>query len=245
MKKPCPNPFRSGFTLIELSIVLVIIGLLVGGILVGQDLIKAANLRAVISDVTAIKAAVVTYRIKYNAIPGDDPAAQSHFGAAACPDQDPVAGQVCNGNGDGFIVTAPTIFETYEATQHLGLASLIPGNYTATYHDIPTNIWQQSKIEGGFYRLASASIYYRNANYVMLANEQIGITDGSVLNTIDAYSIDSKLDDGSADSGSVYTFNGPDVPFNTCATGNYNLAHGSYIMTNTKIGCVMVFFLEL
>src|ERR1700712_5355694 len=60
-----------GFTLIELSIVLVIIGLIVGGVLVGQDLIRAAEIRATISQIEKFNTAVNTFRGKYNAIPGD------------------------------------------------------------------------------------------------------------------------------------------------------------------------------
>src|SRR5665213_3036991 len=62
---------KTGFTLIELSIVLVIIGLIVGGILVGQDLIKAAEVRAQISQIEKYDQAVNTFRAKFNAIPGD------------------------------------------------------------------------------------------------------------------------------------------------------------------------------
>src|SRR4051812_26321723 len=62
---------KSGFTLIELSIVLVIIGLITGGILVGKDLIQAAQIRATSSQVTKYSAAVNTFRIKYNALTGD------------------------------------------------------------------------------------------------------------------------------------------------------------------------------
>lgn len=60
-----------GFTLVEMSIVLVIIGLLVGGILVARGLIKAAELRATLSQVNQITAAVNTFKLRYNALPGD------------------------------------------------------------------------------------------------------------------------------------------------------------------------------
>src|SRR5882757_2419229 len=62
---------EAGFTLIELSIVLVIIGLIVGGVLVGQDLIRAAEVRATISQIEKYNTAVNTFRGKYNALPGD------------------------------------------------------------------------------------------------------------------------------------------------------------------------------
>ena len=62
---------KSGFTLIELSIVLVIIGLIVGGILVGQDLIKSAEMRNLASQLRQYQVATSTFRGKYNEIPGD------------------------------------------------------------------------------------------------------------------------------------------------------------------------------
>jgi prepilin-type N-terminal cleavage/methylation domain-containing protein len=61
----------AGFTLIEMSIVLVIIGLIVGGVLVGQDLIRAAEVRATISQIEKYNTAVNTFRGKYGALPGD------------------------------------------------------------------------------------------------------------------------------------------------------------------------------
>ncbi len=62
---------EDGFTLVELSIVLVIIGLIIGGILAGQDMIRAAEVRATISQVEKYNTAVNTFRDKYRYIPGD------------------------------------------------------------------------------------------------------------------------------------------------------------------------------
>ncbi len=69
MLKPKNN--LSAFTLVELAIVLVIVGLLVGGVLQGQELIHQARLRSVISDIRSFEAAVTTFRLKYNELPGD------------------------------------------------------------------------------------------------------------------------------------------------------------------------------
>jgi prepilin-type N-terminal cleavage/methylation domain-containing protein len=67
-----PEHTKRGFTLIELSIVLVVIGLIIGGIIIGQTLIQSAQIRRQTTEFGKWYAAVNTYRIKYNALPGDD-----------------------------------------------------------------------------------------------------------------------------------------------------------------------------
>jgi prepilin-type N-terminal cleavage/methylation domain-containing protein len=89
---------EQGFTLIELSIVLVIVGLIAGGVLVGQDLIRAAEVRATISQIEKYNTAVNTFRGKYGYLPGDiNNAAATQFGFAA---RGQYAGE---GDGNGLI----------------------------------------------------------------------------------------------------------------------------------------------
>src|ERR1017187_10122680 len=85
---------KAGFTLVELSIVLVIIGLIIGGVLVGRDLISAAEVRAQISQIEKYQTAVNTFRDKYGYLPGDipEPTASQYGFAARATDQ---------GEGDG------------------------------------------------------------------------------------------------------------------------------------------------
>jgi prepilin-type N-terminal cleavage/methylation domain-containing protein len=84
-----------GFTLIEMSIVLIIIGLLVGGVLAGKNMIAAANMRAQITELQKYKTAVKLFDELYKGIPGDINNAQTLFGAATA-----------NGNGNGFLEAA-------------------------------------------------------------------------------------------------------------------------------------------
>src|ERR1700741_2414107 len=74
---------QKGFTLVEIAIVLVIIGLLLGGILKGQEMITQAKIKNVMADFSGISAAYHGYQDRYRAIPGDDPNAAARWGAPA------------------------------------------------------------------------------------------------------------------------------------------------------------------
>jgi len=74
---------QKGFTLVEIAIVLVIIGLLLGGILKGQEMITQAKIKNVIADMTGVAAAMYGYQDRYRALPGDDKAAEARWSATA------------------------------------------------------------------------------------------------------------------------------------------------------------------
>jgi prepilin-type N-terminal cleavage/methylation domain-containing protein len=82
----------SAFSLIELSVVLVIIGVLMGAIFKGQDLLDVAKIRSVVHDFQHIKVAFHNYQDTYGALPGDDVSASTRFGSS-----------VANGNGNGIV----------------------------------------------------------------------------------------------------------------------------------------------
>lgn len=137
---PPGHPSPAGFTLVELSIALVIIGLLAGGILVGQDLIAAAKRRAIINEEEKIVTAVTTFRLKYNCIPGDCLTATGYFDTAtgACGtftvNSTPRV-ETCNGNGNGAVDAIEYGHEAFRAMQQLADANLIPGPFTGTCID--------------------------------------------------------------------------------------------------------------
>src|ERR1035437_8854500 len=91
---------QSGFTLIEIAIVLVIIGLLLGGVLKGQELINSAKVKNLANDFKNIPVYIYGYQDKFKALPGDDALATTHLHspAAACAPAG-VAGKCAPGSG--------------------------------------------------------------------------------------------------------------------------------------------------
>jgi prepilin-type N-terminal cleavage/methylation domain-containing protein len=85
---------QNGFTLVEIAIVLVIIGLLLGGILKGQEMITQAKIKNVVADFSGISAAYYGYQDRYRAIPGDDPNADTRWTTPSA---------ATKGNGDGKV----------------------------------------------------------------------------------------------------------------------------------------------
>ena len=86
---------QSGFTLVEIAIVLVIIGLLVGGVLKGREMITKAKIKRVENDFAGVSAAIYAYQDRYGVLPGDDPAASTRFAGTW--------GGTDDGDGDGDI----------------------------------------------------------------------------------------------------------------------------------------------
>ena len=137
------NSVVNGFTLIELSIVLVIIGLIVGGVLVGQDLIRAAYIRAQISQIEKFNTAVNTFYGKYQALPGDMNAQVAQTNGFAARGTNPGEG---DGNG---------IIEGYVYGRGLGFV-FVPGETGMFWVDL-SSVVAGGLIEGGF-NMASSTV---------------------------------------------------------------------------------------
>jgi prepilin-type N-terminal cleavage/methylation domain-containing protein len=250
------NKYNKAFTLIELSIVLLIIGLIIGGITAGSSLIQQAKLRAVLSEVNQYKTAFNAFKIQFNSLPGDITTAYSFWSnAAICANGVKPAG--CNGNGDGYISVrgATPDFspnspvgqgdEELRAWQHLSLAGLVSGSYsgiatTLNQSDIGTNIPASKLSPGGYYLMTDTwGKYSWGSQKIYLGFGAFKVNydpEGNILNPNDAYNIDVKTDDGFPINGNTLAAGQGGT---NCFTGN--TATAVYSLSTTGITCYMSF----
>lgn len=254
------NHAHYGFSLVELSIVLVILGLLVGGVLSGQSLIKAAELRAATNEFNRYHVATQTFRDKYFALPGDMPNATAFWGASApqvtCRSLVSTTTATCNGDGNGQIVSQSNSNEQFSFWKHLANAGLIEGNYTgvgaangvenlrADNTNAPVSkfsnlIWNMTYI-GVFSSGAAFNLDYGNA-FILGGQIPAGTNywlnaSSYAINPSDAWNIDTKVDDGKPAVGKIIgTYN---TSICTTATSNNDYT-GDYRFTNTGKVCAL------
>lgn len=201
------NSAQRGFTLVELSIVLVIIGLIVGGVLVGQSLIAAAKVRAQLTQLDQTDAAMNAFRAKFDCLPGDCTTASGVTGASSAAD------------GDGLVDYSTTWAATVEsavAWSQMATQGMVPGTYTAAATLVDTTAAGQlaaAKL-GGFILIGSDSTqnYYSLASYTSTA-----VTTTDAISADAARTIDTKRDDGIPNSGSTIAFANGTNPFTAAA----------------------------
>ncbi len=179
-----------GFTLIELAIVLVVIGLLLGGILKGQELIESARARSLISQIDSIKAAYYAFQDKYRAIPGDYPGILAHANLSG------IANNQIGGNGDGVVRDTPMARESLLAWVHLSHANLISGNYQASDNQPgPLAEWPRNPYG------ATLQLQYDDQFTGSGGIPRLNLKTGNQVPARILAEIDRKIDDGRANSG--------------------------------------------
>jgi prepilin-type N-terminal cleavage/methylation domain-containing protein len=216
---------RRGFTLIELSIVLVVVGLIVGGVLVGQDLIRAAQVRATISQMEKYNTAVNTFYGKYQALPGDmNASAAANYGFIPRGNQQgegdgngiiESGGGLITGQNCGITWTASTSLASGETSVFwvdLSQAGLIENGFIAATETgnngstVIRNYMPDAQLGGGNYWYVYS---YRGANYYGLSvvTSVAGFPlSFPGLTVKQAYAIDQKIDDGLPQSGRAVAY---------------------------------------
>ncbi len=255
-----PEP-RAGFTLVELALVLVILGLIVGGVVVGQDLIRAGGVRSVINEYQTYSGAVSAFKDKYLSIPGDMTNATSFWGdnSTACADGAITNGTpgTCNGDGDGTIEPASAASATgemYQFWNQLALSGIISGQFSGTagtgsgIHCVLGTNCPASKFPSGGWALYydGSTPYVGSANHFSLTYANYFFFGGQhatsipvtpVLKPADALSIDTKLDDGKPGTGSVIAYYRTTCADST-AVDDYDSA---YRASDTTAQCALYF----
>ncbi len=233
-----PTPKQNGFTLIELSIVLVIIGLIVGGIMTGKLLIQQAEVRAAASQLQKFEASYNAFRLKYNCIVGDCPNATDFFGNSYTASPGNCTELLGNGNGNGLIDNGGGPgwhCETLRASKSLQLANLLPTSYTTPcWSDITVFMG----INGGcaffynddLYGMITPAIKQNSISWFTIAG---GGYAGGTLGPVQARLIDEKIDDGKPSTGkfrgldAASATSGGSIVANSCVTSSvYNLNEG-------------------
>ena len=253
-----PSISELGFTLIELSIVLVIIGFVVGGVLVGQDLIRAAAVRAQIAQIENFNTAVNTFQGKYEGLPGDlDATSAAQFGFVT-------RGQnKAEGDGNGVIEgvgfyspeasfgacitggetatfwvdlsTAHLIDGSFNtATETNGLPVVSSSNYSAYFPEAKISGNYIAVWSGGIQLMATGNGSLNNGrNYFLLEGFKDFPTcfpDVSLaLSVQQAYAIDKKIDDGLPQLGNVMAIVDDN---NTAWAGSTDLTQGPFTTAN-------------
>lgn len=211
---------RSGISIVEMAIAVMVVGLVVGGVLVAISTIRAAGVQSTVASINTYQKAMATFKDKYNALPGDIPNAETLWGSDTnCPNSpysNTTYKATCNGNGDGQI----TGNERFRVWQHLANAGMIPGQYngvaaTGNAVMVPGINVPSPKLSQGSYMVfyqppltADGNNLYKG-NYgniiVFGSSNSTSIYGGPILTPAELSALDQKMDDGYPATGVITT----------------------------------------
>ncbi len=240
---------RSAFTLIELSIVLIIIGLLVAGVTGGASLIKSAKLRSLMSEVIGYNVAVNSFNAIYDRMPGDYGTA---IGNSEAGNQN---GRIEFVNGDGITPDEAEGVNAWIQLINSGTIDEILTGYAANDHDVVAAAtfdagvigtdYPRSKFDGVGYLfdfVGTRNVLVATATPTALTAHTIGtaqvINTTEIFTPVDSLSIDTKLDDANASGGTVRASAGVTTIANCHDAGVYDTVQ-------TAVQCALEFTVDI
>jgi prepilin-type N-terminal cleavage/methylation domain-containing protein len=180
---------QQGFTLVEIAVVLVIIGLLLGGVLKGQELINSAKAKSLVQEFRAVSTMVYSYQDRFRFLPGDDPSVANHVNGTKASTSGQTQG---NGRIEGAWDSSTTTDESYLFWQHVRLANLASGSTTVGATDyLPLNA------ENGKLGITSTAPKGLAGNFFICSGNLSGRF---------ARQLDTTMDDGATNTGTVRTY---------------------------------------
>lgn len=214
------NQNDRGFTLTEISITVLIISFLAGGILLGRQVIRNASNQGMITDLERYESAYKTFRLKYKRSPGDMPNAFEYFvNTIGCSDVDVnTDDEGCNGDGNGRIGNQSILnAENLRAHQHLLAASILSSVDITSRIDITSAVIGQNsppslyrKQATYFFSSDNLNDNYNNINSISISAAQNNGWNAPIVEVLDALSVDTKIDDANPYTGKVIAYNNTD-----------------------------------
>lgn len=255
---------RNAYSMIELAIAVVIIGLLTVSIVGGRKLLFSANTNRIVQEYHNFKSAVENFKDLYGYLPGDYPDAYQHWGSdVGCLDASVLSADYdgCNGDGDGKIELIATGGEAYKVVQHLAQSRIIPGNFPIVEArlDDPKSEFYPSRLSNAYY-----SALYTNSNYptcwsgfdtshgseakcgrhkmfLGYFDATSNVPDSPALAPLEAKRIDDKIDDDDPWSGFVQIRY---AEASSCNGASNAAGVGSYDLTAQAKLCLPMFFID-
>lgn len=238
---------QSGYTLVEMSIVVAIVGLLIAGVIGGESLYQASKLRRLSTEIIQYTTAINQFKQEYNYYPGDFPNANAFWGDG-------------NGNGDGVVHYDWNDWTAEDLLlwRHLTKSSLVPSSYTGASYSgsvqyaagVNVPVSSAFKTITFAFFMVDLNSDYASPAYQKITNNRASrlhisvpdvangnpwSTDNNSLNSKEAQALDLKMDDGIADSGKFVTY-GINVG---CTTAAYNAIEADYNLSNSTRNCIM------